>query len=275
LGIMIYTISIGLWVLSFSHIIIHAFFKSILFLRTGSLIAQAEGVQDSRFYGSSFFSYSSFVFFITRCLSLSGFPFFIGFYSKDLIISIRSLTSGFFYYCLFLLGCTFTVGYRIRLVYERYFKLYKSFNFLSYNESNYFFIPVILLFFKCWILGGTFYWFFFIDIKFVILFIDLFSGILVLFFGFLLFNFLKIYYYIYFMFNYIAFIKWKSSRGSSLTIKNIKIFEGYELSWMEFWGGSGMFELIWFTNKNIIFIKSIPMGILFLITIFVITFYLY
>jgi len=51
LGIMVYILSLGLWSLSFLHIIIHAFFKSILFLSSGSLISHNGGGQDSRFYG--------------------------------------------------------------------------------------------------------------------------------------------------------------------------------------------------------------------------------
>jgi len=63
LGIIIFILSVGAWVLSFLHIIIHAFFKSMLFLRTGSLIGQIAGMQDSRFYGSFFYVLFFFSFF--------------------------------------------------------------------------------------------------------------------------------------------------------------------------------------------------------------------
>lgn len=33
----------------------------------------------------------SYVYFLVRCLSLAGFPFLVGFYSKDLILSRMSL----------------------------------------------------------------------------------------------------------------------------------------------------------------------------------------
>jgi len=87
LGIILFILSVGSWLLSFLHIVIHAFFKSTLFLSSGILISQNRGGQDSRFYGGFFVDGGSFSYFFVRCLSLAGFPFVIGFYSKDLIIS--------------------------------------------------------------------------------------------------------------------------------------------------------------------------------------------
>jgi len=79
LGMIMFILSVGAWMLSFLHIIIHAFFKSILFLRTGSLMGQISGTQDSRFYGRSLKNYGSFLYFVVRSLCLCGFPFFFRF----------------------------------------------------------------------------------------------------------------------------------------------------------------------------------------------------
>jgi len=76
LGMMLFVVSIGCWSLSFIHMAIHAFFKSILFLGTGSLMGQVGGMQDSRFYGGNSVSYFSCVYFFSSCFCLSGFPFF-------------------------------------------------------------------------------------------------------------------------------------------------------------------------------------------------------
>lgn len=70
--------------------VVHAFFKSTLFLRRGSMISQLGGGQDSRFYGGFFRSSVSYVYLLVRCFSLAGFPFVVGFYSKDSIISYFS-----------------------------------------------------------------------------------------------------------------------------------------------------------------------------------------
>jgi NADH-ubiquinone oxidoreductase chain 5 len=149
LGIIIFILSRGAWVLSFLHIIIHAFFKSILFLRTGSLMGQMGGLQDSRFYGSSSFSFGSFIFFLVSCFCLGGFPFFLGFYSKDFIISSFSFMEGSFFYIVFLFGCFLTVSYRFRLVLRAYFYFYKYESYFFFFERFEFFLFVFFLFFKC------------------------------------------------------------------------------------------------------------------------------
>jgi len=166
LGMIIFILSVGMWILSFLHIVIHAFFKSILFLRTGSLIIQKTGAQDSRLYGSSVFSFFSFLYFMVRCVCLAGFPFFLGFYSKDFIISSLSSFGGFLLYLFFLIGCFFTVIYRVRLINIAYTSVFKYIPYGETVENIKFFLPVIFLFIRCWILGGTLYWIFLVDITF-------------------------------------------------------------------------------------------------------------
>jgi len=95
---------------------VHAFFKSMLFLRTGSIMGQKIGSQDSRLYGGGGYFFTSFLFFLCSCLCLAGFPFLLGFYSKDFIISSSSFLEGLVIYYLFLGGCLFTVIYSFRLI---------------------------------------------------------------------------------------------------------------------------------------------------------------
>uniref|UniRef100_V5H0L0 NADH:ubiquinone reductase (H(+)-translocating) n=1 Tax=Ixodes ricinus TaxID=34613 RepID=V5H0L0_IXORI len=73
--------------LAFFHLLIHALFKSLLFLCAGLVIHTFSGIQDIRYLGR-FFRFSPL---ISGCiglrrLSLFGFPFVGGFYSKDLIL---------------------------------------------------------------------------------------------------------------------------------------------------------------------------------------------
>jgi len=101
LGFIIFTLSLGYWALTFFHVLFHAFFKSSLFLSTGSLIHEKYRIQDSRFYGNFQRSFYSKVFFISSCIRLIGLPFTLGFFSKDTILrKIASLNrnSFFFYY---------------------------------------------------------------------------------------------------------------------------------------------------------------------------------
>jgi NADH-ubiquinone oxidoreductase chain 5 len=252
LGMIMFVLSIGLWVLSFIHMIIHAFFKSMLFLRTGSIISQARGLQESRFYGGFVFSFSSFVYFVVSCLCLSGFPFFIGFYSKDFIISSFSFFGGVFFYYFFILGCLFTVAYRARLIYEGFFLAFGGFCFLSLKETSYFFLPVLFLFFNCWVLGGAFYWVFLSDFIFSFFLFDLFFGILLLLFGIITFLYIKIFYRFFFFLSNVLFLRWGFNGGAS-SFNSKFFFSSFESSWIEVLGGSGIYSL--FIRSNFLFTK--------------------
>jgi len=111
----------------------------MLFLGTGSLMGQVAGIQDSRFYGGNPVSYFSCVYFFSSCFCLSGFPFFVGFYSKDFIINSVSFIEGGGLYYVFLLGCVFTVIYSTRLVWFGYVSFFKTFSFVSFSEKPIFF----------------------------------------------------------------------------------------------------------------------------------------
>lgn len=266
LGIIMFILSRGIWVIAFLHIIIHAFFKRMLFLRTGSLMGQMGGLQDSRYYGSGVFSFRSFLFFVVSRMCLGGFPFFLGFYSKDYIISSRSFFEGTFFYYLFILGCFTTVVYRFRLIYTAYFLGFIYLGHFSHIESSNFFIFVVFIFFKCWILGGAVYWAFLSDSVFFFTFFDLFLGVALFIFGVLLFLFFKhLYFSSFFLFNIFG-LKWGFSTGRSFLFRGGYV-TGYEKTWLESLGGSGLYS---FLNKGAFFVSifdKIYLGLL--ITFFV------
>merc|ERR1712208_183314 len=89
LGIMILTLGIGNPILSYFHLLSHAFFKAILFMCAGIVIHNMKDYQDIRKIG---LRYRNLNFCISLILianiSLCGLPFLRGFYSKDLIIEI-------------------------------------------------------------------------------------------------------------------------------------------------------------------------------------------
>jgi NADH-ubiquinone oxidoreductase chain 5 len=91
LGVIMFSISLGLYTVAFFHLIIHALFKAILFLCAGAIIHGVGGSQDIRHYGGQIYSYPV----IASCLnianlSLCGIPFISGFYSKDLIVELAA-----------------------------------------------------------------------------------------------------------------------------------------------------------------------------------------
>lgn len=119
LGLIIRILRLGNYLFTLYHLVIHALFKSLLFICAGVIIHSLLGDQDlrklSRILVGNF--YLRFVFF-TSNFRLIGIPFIRGFYSKDLIIEkcLREKINLFMY--LLLLGSLIiTTLYRVRFIY--------------------------------------------------------------------------------------------------------------------------------------------------------------
>jgi NADH-ubiquinone oxidoreductase chain 5 len=267
LGIMLFILSVGSWLISFLHIIIHAFFKRILFLRTGRQIMEKGGAQDSRVFGGSQFSFGSFIFFVSSCVRLAGFPFFIGFYSKDFIILNSSLGLGIFFYLTFLGGCLFTILYRIRLLKLGYGFWFKGFLNSLNLERILVLGPVSFLFFKRWLLGGLFYWLFLSETVIFFSLLDVLVGLGLLMLGALFYKCLALPYILGVFFIRISFMRWLASRGSSFSLEKY-LHYSWETSWFEVVGGRGTFKIVSkFSNLFSLF-NQVGLGIILLISFF-------
>jgi len=157
LGFMVFTICLGLWKLSFLHMSLHSFFKSMLFLSTGFLIFRYGGFQDFRVCLGGGFAGWCFVFFVSRSLCLCGFPFLLGFYSKDTILSSVPSVGGWFLSFVFLASCLVTVLYRVRVVSMLFIGQISSLSAVYSEEPGFFFIPSLLLLGFCSFFGGVFF----------------------------------------------------------------------------------------------------------------------
>jgi len=92
LGYMVFACGSSLYCLSLFHLFNHAFFKALLFLSAGSIIHSLSNEQDFRRMGGLLkILPNSYLFILIASLSLCGFPFLSGFYSKDLIIEFSIL----------------------------------------------------------------------------------------------------------------------------------------------------------------------------------------
>merc|ERR1712242_392084 len=90
LGIIILTLGIGNPILSFFHLLSHAFFKAILFICAGIVIHNIKDYQDIRKIGIRHSNLNLCIsIMIIANIRLCGLPFLRGFYSKDLIIIIE------------------------------------------------------------------------------------------------------------------------------------------------------------------------------------------
>lgn len=130
LGYMVLACGLSNYSASLFHLMNHAFFKALLFLSAGSVIHSLLDEQDMRAMGGLVnkipFTYSMM---LIGSLSLMGFPFLSGFYSKDTILelSIGSYSfSGLFAYVLGTISAIFTAAYSGRLLYNAFIDLPKG-----------------------------------------------------------------------------------------------------------------------------------------------------
>nr|QJX68121.1 NADH dehydrogenase subunit 5 [Dacus trimacula] len=119
LGLMMSILSMGFYKLAFFHLLTHALFKALLFMCAGSIIHNMNNSQDIRLMGGLgvYMPLTSGCFNVAN-LALCGMPFLAGFYSKDMILEIVSLSYiNMFSFFLYFFSTGLTVCYSFRLVY--------------------------------------------------------------------------------------------------------------------------------------------------------------
>jgi len=134
LGLIIIILRLGLRLLGFYHLLVHALFKSLLFLCAGIIIHLIKNNQDIRYCGglNEIIPFTNIIFYVS-VLSIIGCPFLSGFYSKDLIMEFLYIYD--FRLLLFLIivfSLSLTVIYSLRLYYYLFF--IKSLNYQSVGE---------------------------------------------------------------------------------------------------------------------------------------------
>jgi len=89
LGYMVVACGISHYSISLFHLMNHAFFKALLFLSAGSVIHALSDEQDMRKMGGLIKLIPlTYILVVIGSLSLMGFPYLTGFYSKDLILEL-------------------------------------------------------------------------------------------------------------------------------------------------------------------------------------------
>lgn len=118
LGLMFFSLGLGIPLFSFFHLIAHAYFKAMLFICAGGVIHIINEYQDLRSIGRGIYQIpiSCCIFFVAN-LSLCGIPFIRGFYSKDLILEILIIKrGGIFIMLLSIIATGITVAYSCRII---------------------------------------------------------------------------------------------------------------------------------------------------------------
>lgn len=145
-GIIIFSIRVGAVEVAFFHLLVHAFFKALMFMCVGGVIFYRGGCQDARFLRGMCFRLP-----ITRSLlvfsnmSLIGFPFLSGFYSKELIVgSYLCRDHRLVGVLLLLISLGFTFCYALRML-VLVLKNRKVSSLRHYSIENRFYVMALLL----------------------------------------------------------------------------------------------------------------------------------
>nr|WCS40543.1 NADH dehydrogenase subunit 5 [Diprioninae sp. GYN-2022c] len=250
LGLMMSVLFLGFKNLAFFHLLMHAFFKALLFMCSGIFIHSLSNFQDIRILGSMYtqLPLTSICFHFSN-LSLCGFPFLAGFYSKDLILEmVLMLNYNMFIMVMFFLSTFLTVCYTFRLIYFSMFGWYNmiSMNFLNDYDSNLnssMCTMMIMVIFG----GSAFSWLIFPYNYFIILpfFLKILPVIIIImgmFFGFFIY-FLNIntfnlkFYFMYSFTSTMWFLPIISTHGmiKNVLYLNKEITLSYNQNWMEYY----------------------------------------
>jgi NADH-quinone oxidoreductase subunit L len=123
IGYMIMGVSVGAYAAGLFHLMTHAFFKALLFMAAGSVIAAMAGEQNlDRMGGFRRAMPFTFGCFVIGGLALAGIPPFSGFWSKDEIISLVAERGGW-HWILFVaayIGSFLTAVYTWRMIFRAF-----------------------------------------------------------------------------------------------------------------------------------------------------------
>uniref|UniRef100_UPI003001A13E NADH dehydrogenase subunit 5 n=1 Tax=Parotis confinis TaxID=3112169 RepID=UPI003001A13E len=261
LGLMMSILSMGMPDLAFFHLLTHAMFKALLFMCAGVIIHMMMDIQDIRFMGGI----GNFIPLTALCMNISnmalcGIPFLAGFYSKDLILEMVSLSNlNFFIFLLYYVSTGLTMFYSFRLT---MYLMINNFNLLSiynlYDEDFTMLKSMFMLLFMSIISGSLLMWMIFpypymiylpLNLKMMVIYVSIMGVIM----GYLISN-MNIYSINKFLFSYEAsnflammwFMPSLSTYGLNYYFLNIGqvMLKNIDMGWSEMYSGQGMFKIL-------------------------------
>ena len=160
LGYMVFACGLSNYSVSLFHLMNHAFFKALLFLSAGAVIHALSDEQDMRKMGGLLkllpFTY---LMILIGSLSLMGFPFLTGYYSKDVILELAySKYTVYSSFCHWLgtISAFFTAFYSFRLIMLTFIvntNAYKKVIEAAHDVPNLMLLPLITLCFGSIFIG--------------------------------------------------------------------------------------------------------------------------
>nr|QBZ38167.1 NADH dehydrogenase subunit 5 [Purohita sinica] len=242
LGFMIFVILMGCEYLGFIHLLIHAVFKSLLFLCSGFFIYGFMGIQDIRFMGNLVIQsplISSC--FLISMFSLCGLPFYSGYFSKDFMIEFIVLSEiNIFYLIIYFFSIYLTLIYCIRVF---MYIFVNNLNMTVFNLQEKFlmkFSCLILMIFSLTI-GSLFFWI--LDSSYFFVFDCYYKYLILIFLIYFLIFYDSFFYknknfktFIFYFMNYMWFLPFFSSCYFNSKLFNLinYFFVLFDLGWTEY-----------------------------------------
>nr|UQJ73415.1 NADH dehydrogenase subunit 5 [Diamesa sp. 8XL] len=295
LGLMMSILAMGFPKLAFFHLLTHALFKALLFMCAGAIIHNMKNSQDIRDMGCL----SIHMPYTTSCLNvanlaLCGMPFLAGFYSKDLILEMVSLSYvNMFSFFLFFFSTGLTVCYSFRLV---YYSLTGDFNTSSLhclNDEAWTMSKGMTGLLVMAVVGGSMLsWLIFPNptmiclppvLKFLTLFVCITGGIL----GYLVSN-VSLYFYNKSLNNYFSsffmssmwFMPTLATSGSVFypLLLGMSVIKSFDQGWSEYFGGQHIYKIMsyfsmfnqFLQNNNLkVYLMSFVLWIIILVSLLV------
>uniref|UniRef100_UPI003001A8E1 NADH dehydrogenase subunit 5 n=1 Tax=Hierodula latipennis TaxID=2908860 RepID=UPI003001A8E1 len=261
LGLMMSILSMGFADLAFFHLLTHALFKALLFMCAGMVIHNVKNFQDIRFMGNlSIFMPLTSACFMTSNFALCGMPFLAGFYSKDMILELISMSNlNMFMYFMYFFSTGLTVCYSFRLF---YYVLWGEFNLVpmfKLSEKSWMMIYGMLGLMIFAVIGGSMLnWMifltpYFICLPFMMKMMPIFVSLLGLWLGSILFKYSLNYYFN--MFKYYSVIIFSGSmwfmpliftKGvNELPLKiGLNSIKYIDLGWSEYFGTQNLYFVL-------------------------------
>nr|UQJ73402.1 NADH dehydrogenase subunit 5 [Diamesa sp. 5XL] len=295
LGLMMSILAMGFPKLAFFHLLTHALLKALLFMCAGAIIHNMKNSQDIRDMGCL----SIHMPYTTSCLNvanlaLCGMPFLAGFYSKDLILEMVSLSYvNMFSFFLFFFSTGLTVCYSFRLV---YYSLTGDFNTSSLhclNDEAWTMSKGMTGLLVMAVVGGSMLsWLIFPNptmiclppvLKFLTLFVCITGGVL----GYLVSN-VSLYFYNKSLNNYFSsffmssmwFMPTLATSGSIFypLLLGMSVIKSFDQGWSEYFGGQHIYKIMsyfsmfnqFLQNNNLkIYLMSFVLWIIILVSLLV------
>nr|ASY98217.1 NADH dehydrogenase subunit 5 [Pseudovates chlorophaea] len=258
LGLMMSILSMGFSDLAFFHLLTHALFKALLFMCAGMVIHNVKNFQDIRFMGnlSIFMPLTSACFMVSN-FALCGMPFLAGFYSKDLILEVVSMSNmNMFMYFLYFFSTGLTVCYSFRLF---YYVVWGDFNLVpmfKLSEEKWVMVYGMMGLLIFAIFGGSmlnwmiFFTPYFVYLPMIMKLLPILVSLMGLWLGSILFKYTLNYYFTLFKYYKIIifsgsmwFMPLIFSKGVSkmFLIIGLNSFKFMDLGWSEYFGAQNMF----------------------------------